>query len=79
MKHRTQILLDPPQYEFLKLLSHREGRGLGEIIRQFIEEKRGIFTAKRRKDPLAKLIGCFRDSECTSENYKDYLYGKRKA
>lgn len=79
MKHRTQILLDPPQYEFLRSLSQREGMSLGAIVRRFVEEKRITLLSRRRKDPLQKLIGSLRDSECTSENYKDFLYGKKSS
>lgn len=76
MKHRTQILLDPPQYSFLKALSRREGLGLGEIVRRFIEEKRLMFSRPNRRDPIVKLIGSLKDTECTSENYETFLYGK---
>ena len=76
MKHRTQILLDPEQYHLLKSLSRREGLSLGAILRRFIDEKNYALMS-RHKDPLAKLIGSFRDSECTSENYEEFLYGRR--
>ncbi|GEM_PF-5645991 len=76
MKHRTQILLDPGQYDFLRSLSHREGKGLGEMIRGFIDEKRQVFSRKKTKDPLLKFVGSFSDKECHSENFKDFLYKK---
>lgn len=77
MKHRTQVLLDPSQYDFLKSLSRREGESLGGLIRRFVDEKRRVFMDRRRKDPLEKMIGSFRDAECTSENYEDFIYGKK--
>ena len=77
MMHRTQILLNPDQYDFLKSLSRSEGLSLGETLRRFVEEKRRAFLGRRRKDPLSKLIGSFEDKECTSENYGDFLYGKK--
>lgn len=76
MKHRTQVLLDHPQYDFLKALARKEGVGLGELVRRFVEEKRQAVLRHFRKDPIAKQIGAFRDAECTSENFEDYLYGK---
>ncbi|MBI2345808.1 MAG: hypothetical protein HYV03_02770 [Deltaproteobacteria bacterium] len=76
MKHRTQVLLDHPQYDFLKALARKEGVGLGELVRRFVEEKRQAFFRHFRKDPIEKRIGIFRDPECTSENYEDFLYGK---
>ncbi|MBI3541090.1 MAG: hypothetical protein HY073_03000 [Deltaproteobacteria bacterium] len=79
MRHRTQVLFDMEQYSFLKSLSRQEGRSLGEILRQFVEEKRHAFSAKGRKDRLTRLIGSLRDKECTSENYKDFLYGKKSS
>ncbi|MBI2981701.1 MAG: hypothetical protein HYY44_05350 [Deltaproteobacteria bacterium] len=79
MKQRTQILLDPPQYDFLKSLSRREGKGLGELVRQFVEEKRQLLLRKGRRDSLSKLIGSFHDKECTSENYEEFLYGKKRS
>lgn len=79
MKHRTQVLLDHPQYDFLKALARKEGVGLGELVRRFVEEKRQAFLRHFRKDPLVKYIGTFQDTECTSENFEEYLYGKSDA
>lgn len=76
MKHRTQVLFDHPQYDFLKALARKEGVGLGELVRRFVEEKRRALFQRFRKDPIIKRIGTFRDTECTSENYEDVLYGK---
>lgn len=79
MKHRTQILLEPGQYDFMKSLAARMGVSLGKILRQWIEEKRQALARPSGKDPLSSLIGCIRDKECHSENYEEFLYGKNRA
>ena len=76
MKHRTQLLLDRVQFDFLKSLSRVEGESLSALIRRFVDEKREALGRPAGTDPLAKLFGKFRDKACTSENYEDFLYGK---
>lgn len=35
--HRTQVLLDESRYEELKELASREGKSMGQVIRELIE------------------------------------------
>jgi hypothetical protein len=56
-KHRTQISLEPWQYEILMEQSRKTRKSLARIIREMIAEKFAGNKADREKDPIMGIIG----------------------
>jgi hypothetical protein len=57
MKHRTQISLEPWQYEILMEQSRKTRKSLARIIRELIAEKFAGEKADREMDPIMGIIG----------------------
>lgn len=69
--HRTQFLLEPSQYRRLKEKASGANMGLGEMIRRAIDR----FLGESEKGAtFASFCGVMEDSECSSKNYKKFLY-----
>jgi hypothetical protein len=50
-KHRTQLLLDPDQYESLASLAADQQRSISDLVREFV----GAGLAERRQDRRRRL------------------------
>lgn len=72
--HRTQLLLEPWQYEALKSLSEREGRSISELVREvlsaYLDAKRS-----RRRGRLEDIEGFFDDPGTAGRDHDVHLYG----
>ena len=75
--HRTQILLDPWQYEQLKAAAEREGRSISSLVRdavtQFLKGSRRRTTTK-----LAEISGLGADPGSRGRDHDEVIYGPRK-
>lgn len=71
--HRTQILLEDGQYEFLKKLAEKEQKSMSEVLRNIVtsySEKTGAFS-------LSSISGIAEDSEAYGKDHDKWLYGKK--
>ena len=74
--HRTQISLEPGQYEWLLAESRRRGVSLSALIRQLVTE-RSVATNRRKSDPLAAVAGIAAGSGApVGREHNRFLYGK---
>lgn len=73
--HRTQILLEPYQYQCLKAKAHENNMSIGELVRQIINRFLGGKSSPRQLDPYC---GAFNDKECQSTNFKKFIYSHAK-
>jgi len=75
--HRTQILLDPWQYEQLKAAAEREGRSISSLVRdavtQFLKRSRRKTTTK-----LAEISGLGADAGVRGRDHDQVIYGPRR-
>ena len=78
LNHRTQIYLEPGQYELLRSRARREGKTLASLIREALDEYLAGKAAQPGKDPLHRVIGIGDgDGAAVAENCDEYLYGDR--
>jgi hypothetical protein len=74
MLHRTQILLEPWQYDALRSTSEREGRSISDIVR-------GILTEALRSPDrpsgswVREVAGIEYDANTSGQDHDTYLYG----
>lgn len=76
--HRTQILLEEQQYIVLRNRAQREGKSLGELIRDLIEI--GLRASQQPKgrpgQGIASLRGLIDDPGLEAKDHDRTLYGK---
>ncbi|GAB4258730.1 hypothetical protein [Deferrisoma sp.] len=75
--HRTQVLLEDRQYLALKERARREGKSLGQLVREFVDLglARGRTGDERPCRPsLAEVRGLFADG-LVPEEHDRVLYG----
>jgi hypothetical protein len=75
--HRTQILLERAQYEYLKARGESESRSMSEVLRELVGRDMLAAAADREVDPLWSLIGSQIGGEPTdtSERVDELTYG----
>lgn len=69
--HRSQIMLEDKQYNFLKNLSKQEEKSISSIIREMINK----YLEKRKKRSLSSIVGIATDNEIHGEDHDKILYG----
>ena len=72
--HRTQISLDPWQYEQLKAAAEREGRSVSSLVRDAVTL---FLKGSRRKTAtkLAEISGLGADGEARGRDHDGVVYG----
>jgi hypothetical protein len=76
--HRTQIYLEPNQYELLRSRARRESKSLAAVIRNILDASLGGSATTPVRDPLRAVIGIGKgDGSAVAENYEDFLYGEK--
>lgn len=74
MMHRTQILLDPVQYDFLTREAQRCGSSMAAVIRRLVADHMG--RERQPDDALESIIGIAGDGGKLAEADHDRLiYG----
>ncbi len=71
--HRTQILLEEGQYEFLKKQAKKEQKSMSAVLRHIVDsysEKTGVFS-------LSSIAGIAEDNEAYGRDHDKWLYGKK--
>ncbi len=76
---RVNILLQEEDLEYLRQKAAREKkRGISAIIRDYVANYKMPKKIKKN-DPIFDIIGLGKgDGQPVSENYEEYLYGKKK-
>lgn len=75
--HRTQLCLEPQQYQHLRQVARSRKTSLGRIVRELIDE--AMAQKATKPDPFLKAIGSIRlPKDNLSERVKDYLYGPER-
>lgn len=73
--HRTQLLLEPWQYEALRARAEREGRSLSAVLRDILTEHlRG--ESGRAGARLAAIEGVAEGPPDLGRHHDRYLYGR---
>jgi hypothetical protein len=75
--HRTQLLLEPWQYETLKSMAERQRRSISDLVRQVLSDylKAG---QSRGRSKLEDIEGFFDDPKASGREHDEYLYRRRK-
>jgi hypothetical protein len=72
--HRTQILLEPWQYDALRSAAEREGRSISNIVRGILTE--ALRTPDRPSGSwIREVAGIASDGNTSGQDHDDYLYG----
>ncbi|HMR34201.1 MAG TPA: hypothetical protein PKA13_24095 [Geminicoccaceae bacterium] len=72
--HRTQIMLDKPQYDFLMEQARRHGTSMAAVIRRLIVEQ--MDQEVPVDDPLEDIIGIAHGGAPVAESDHDHIiYG----
>ncbi len=71
--HRTQILLEEKQYDFLKKLSDEEKKSISRILREIIES----YSKKSKVYSLSSLAGILEDTESDGRDHDKWIYNKK--
>lgn len=76
--HRTQVLLEEQQYIILRNRAQREGKSLGELIRDLIAVglQASQRTGRRGGQSLSSLKGLIDDPDFDAKDHDSALYGK---
>jgi hypothetical protein len=76
---RTQIMLEESQHLALRQLASSQGKSLGGIVREFIDE--GLRRRKRRGradvGDLASLRGFIPRARATGRDHDEAIFGER--
>jgi hypothetical protein len=78
--HRTQVLLEETQYQALIEQARREGKSMGELVREFVSI--GLASPRKEVKPhrhsLSSLKGMVCEPGVTGRDHDRYLYGEDK-
>jgi hypothetical protein len=83
-KVRTQIQLEPRQYERLKELAHERRQSLSRVLRTIVDDALGLgagIGADAVRDARLAFVGSGRDAERkrdVARHHDRYLYGARR-
>lgn len=76
--HRTQILLEPRQYQHLQRRAEREHRSLSDVVRTLVQSDLALDERAAQDDPLWDLVGLAAAGPPfdTSEHVDEVVYGE---
>jgi len=76
---RVNIIIPDEDVAYLKKKAEKEKkRGISAVIREYIAQDK-MPKRMEKDDPIFGIIGMGKsDGKVTSENYEEFLYGKRK-
>lgn len=74
--HRTQLLLEPWQYEALKVRAERLGISLSELVRRIVSDY--LAPPADPESPLLAMEGIGEDPLTTGRDHDEVLYGEPK-
>ena len=71
--HRTQVIIEEWQHEYLKNMSEEKGKSISEILRGMITAN---FEEGASGETLSALCGLGEDEEGCGRDHDKLLYGK---
>ena len=75
--HRTQVLLEEQQYQALRGRARRDGKSMGQLVRELVEAGLGAPGRKpSRRRRLRDSRGMFRAPDLRGRDHDDHLYGE---
>lgn len=77
--HRTQISLEPQQYDLLMREARRRGVSLAAVVRALVTEQLQVRPRARGKTPLASITGLGEgDGQPVGRRHNEFLYGRKR-
>lgn len=77
--YRTQISLEPEQYDFLVREAQRRGVSLASVVRILVTEQLCLPPRAGSKSPLASITGLGEgDGQAVSRHHNEFLYGRKR-
>lgn len=78
--HRTQVMLEDSQYVALRERARRNGKSMGEIIRELLSREASLGAERilKESEGLYALEGALSDGAMAAKDHDSILYGKRK-
>lgn len=74
--HRTQVLLEENQYQALRARARRDGKSMGQLVRELVEAGLSAPERKpRRRSRLRESKAMFRAPNVRGRDHDDHLYG----
>jgi hypothetical protein len=73
--HRTQLIIEDWQYEYLKSVSEEQGKSLSEIVREIIT---AFIEEGTSGESLSAICGLGEDHQGFGKHHDRLLYGKGK-
>ena len=73
--HRTQIMLEESQYNWLLEESRHVGKSMGELVRELIDAVLKKASGKAHRYKLADTSGIFQRGDVCGRDHDKYLYG----
>jgi hypothetical protein len=78
--HRTQVLLEETQYQALIEQARREGKSMGELVREFVSL--GLASPRQQAGSCRHSLGDLKGMVCepgaAGRDHDRYLYGGDK-
>jgi len=71
--HRTQLIIEEWQHEYLKSISEEKGKSISEIVREMIT---AFVEENTLGEPLSAICGLGEDNEGCGRDHDRLLYGK---
>lgn len=71
--HRTQIMLEERQYEFLKKVSEENKKSISQVLREILDS----YSKNSNIHSLSSISGIAEDSESYGRDHDKWLYKKR--
>ena len=71
--HRTQVIIEKWQYEYLKGVSEEKGKSISELIRELITDSIDKDTPN---EPLSAICGLGEDHNGRGRDHDKLLYGR---
>lgn len=77
--HRTQISLEPEQYDLLVREARRRGVSLASVVRTLVTEQLRSPPRASGKSPLASITGLGEgDGQAVGRHHNEFLYGRKR-
>lgn len=77
--HRTQISLEPEQYDLLVREAQRRGVSLASVVRTLVTEQLQPTARASKKTPLASITGLGEgDGQAVGSRHNEFLYGRKR-
>ena len=73
--HRTQLLLEPWQYDALRARAERREISISELVREIVSQ---YLSGGDRPSGVYRLEGIAADTKSSAREHDAFLYGKKR-